>query len=130
MHSPEKFPHWVLFRALLVFSCTQEQVLPCSCIFVLYVFFPAAPGLDRQDRPYGKETCNMAARFLIAHGIGKIRTLVTTLWGLSGEAVYGSVFDQLVGAVVEFVNLNPELRTMPTVDMFDYFDEEVDVDDE
>ena len=79
---------------------------------------------------YGKETCNMAARFLIAHGNRKIRTLTTTLWGLSGEAVYGSVFDQLVGAVVEFVNLNPELRTMPTVDMFDYFDEEADVDDE
>ena len=81
MHSPEKFPHWVLFRALLVFSCTQEQVLPCSCIFVLCVFFPAAPGLDRQDRPCRDgheaaercEKCGADAARLRECGAGDVR---------------------------------------------------------
>ncbi len=79
---------------------------------------------------YGKETCNAAARFLIAHGNKDIQTLVTTLWGLNNHAAYGRILDQLVGKVVDYIEENPNLRTLPTEDMFDYYDETVDVDDD
>ena len=79
---------------------------------------------------YGKETCNAAARFLLIHGNKDVQVLITTLWGLSDYRQYARILDQLIGAVVNFVNGNPELRTMPTEDMFDYFFKEYDVEED
>ena len=76
---------------------------------------------------YGKETCNAAARFLLIHGNKDIQVLITVLWGLSDYRQYARILDQLVGAAVDFVDGNPELRTMPTEDMFEYFFKEYDV---
>lgn len=79
---------------------------------------------------YGKETCNAAARFLLIHGNKDVQVLITALWGLSDYRQYTRILDQLIGAVVNFVNGNPELRTMPTEDMFDYFFKEYDVEED
>ena len=79
---------------------------------------------------YGKETCNAAARFLLIHGNKDVQVLITALWGLSDYRQYARILDQLIGAVVNFVNGNPELRTMPTEDMFDYFFKEYDVEED
>lgn len=79
---------------------------------------------------YGKETCNAAARFLLIHGNKDVQVLITALWGLSDYRQYTRILDQLIGAVVSFVNGNPELRTMPTEDMFDYFFKEYDVEED
>lgn len=79
---------------------------------------------------YGKETCNAAARFLLIHGNKDVQVLITALWGLSDYRQYTRILDQLIGAVVSFVNSNPELRTMPTEDMFDYFFKEYDVEED
>lgn len=79
---------------------------------------------------YGKETCNAAARFLLIHGNKNIQVLITALWGLSDYRQYARILDQLIGAVVDFVDSNPELRTMPTEDMFDYFFKEYDVEED
>lgn len=79
---------------------------------------------------YGKETCNCAARFLIVHGNKEIQTLVTSLWGLNNYSAYGRILDHLVGEVVSFIENNPNLRSLPTEDMFDYYDEAIDVDED
>lgn len=79
---------------------------------------------------YGKETCNAAARFLLIHGNKDVKVLITALWGLSDYRQYARILDQLIGAVVDFVNGNPELKTMPTEDMFDYFFKEYDVEED
>ncbi len=79
---------------------------------------------------YGKETCNAAARFLIVHGNREIQVLITSLWGLNNHDAYGRILDHLVGAVVNYIEANPDLRSLPTEDMFDYYDEEIDVDED
>lgn len=79
---------------------------------------------------YGKETCNAPARFLLAHGNNKIRTLIAILWGLTDYEKYESFLDQLVGEVVDFINSNPDLRTQPTEDMFDYSCKDQDVEED
>ena len=76
---------------------------------------------------YGNETCNMAARFLIRYGNPQIRNYVLTLWGLADNNTYGKIFDLLAGAVTDYVKSNPKLRCIPTEDMFDYFDESIDI---
>lgn len=79
---------------------------------------------------YGKETCNAPARFLLIHGNNNIRALVATLWGLPDYKKYERVLDQLIGAIVDYVNANPVLRTQPTEDMFDYFFKDQDVEED
>lgn len=79
---------------------------------------------------YGKETCNAPARFLLIHGNNSIRALVATLWGLPDYKKYERVLDQLIGAIVDYVNANPVLRTQPTEDMFDYFFKDQDVEED
>ena len=56
-----------------------------------------------------------------------IQILVTILWGLSDYNKYSAVLDQMIGKVVDYINNNPELRTIPTEDMFVYSYKEYDV---
>ena len=79
---------------------------------------------------YGKETCNAAARFLLIYGNKDIQILVTVLWGLADYRKYSAVLDRLVGKIVDYINEMPELRTMPTEDMFEYFFREYDVEED
>jgi len=84
---------------------------------------------DQLGIGYGKETCNPAGRFLIKKAPKEIADLVAGLWGMYSEAGYEAVLDILVGKVADYVEANPDLRSQPTDDMFDYYDKDVDVDD-
>ena len=78
---------------------------------------------------YGKETCNPAARFLIKKAPKEIADLVAALWGMYSEDGYEAVLDVLVGKVADYVSGNPDLRSQPSEDMWDFRDKDEDVDD-
>ena len=79
---------------------------------------------------YGKETCNPAARFLLRKLPMDIGDLVAALWGMESEDAYEAVLDILAGKVVDYIEGHPELRDLPTEDMFSFRDPDEDVDDE
>ena len=84
---------------------------------------------DQLGIGYGKETCNPAARFLIAKGNHEISDLTVALWEIFSEDAYEKVLDTLEGAVADYIEQNPDLRNQPTEDMWSYMDEEEDKDD-
>lgn len=84
---------------------------------------------DQVGIGYGKETCNPAARFLMAKGNKRVSSLATAIWGIYDESAYEDLLDILAGAVADHVEQTPDLRTTPTDDMWDYRTDE-DVDDD
>ena len=84
---------------------------------------------DMVNQGYGKETCNPAARFLIAKGNAEISSLTVALWEIFSEDAYEKVLDTLEGAVADYIEQNPDLRTQPTKDMLEFRDAEEDQDD-
>lgn len=85
---------------------------------------------DKIGVGYGKETCNPAARFLLEEGCGNIPDEIEYLWGLRSDSLYEKHLNALAEAVIDMVNKDPDLRNMPTGDMWDYEDPNEDVDDE
>ena len=79
---------------------------------------------DMVNQGYGKETCNPAARFLIAKGNAEISSLTIALWEIFSEAADETVLDTVEGAVADY-----HLRSQPTKDMWDYRDMAEDWDD-
>ena len=84
---------------------------------------------DKVGIRYGKETCNPAARFLMAKGNKRVSSLATAIWGIYDESAYEDLLDILAGAVADYVEKNPDLCTTPTEDMWDFRTDE-DVDDD
>ena len=84
---------------------------------------------DMVNQGYGKQTCNPAARFLIAKGNAEISSLTVALWEIFSEDAYEKVLDTLEGAVADYIEQNPYLRTQPTKDMLEFRDAEEDQDD-
>ena len=84
---------------------------------------------DMVNQGYGKETCDPAARFLIAKGNAEISSLTVALWEIFSEDAYEKVLDTLEGAVADYIKQNPDLRSQPTKDMWDYRDMAEDWDD-
>ncbi len=84
---------------------------------------------DQLGIGYGKETCNAAGRFLVKWGNDKIADTVADMFGLYPEEKYEAKLEELLHAVVEYIERNPQLRRAETDDMFDYYDEDEDVDD-
>ena len=84
---------------------------------------------DQVGIGYGKETCNPAARFLIHKGNKEVSDLAAAIWGLHSEEAYEKLLDLLAGAVADYVEGHPELRALPTIDMWDLRDKYEDVDD-
>ena len=84
---------------------------------------------DMVNQGYGKETCNPAARFLIAKGNAEISSLTVALWEIFSEDAYEKVLDTLEGAVTDYIKQNLDLRSQPTKDMWDYRDMAEDWDD-
>lgn len=84
---------------------------------------------DKVGIRYGKETCNPAARFLMAKGNQRIQSLATAIWGIYDDRAYEDLLDILAGAVADYVEQTPDLRTTPTEDMWDFRTDE-DVDDD
>lgn len=58
---------------------------------------------DMVNQGYGKETCNPAARFLIAKGNAEISSLTVALWEIFSEDAYEKVLDTLEGAVADYI---------------------------
>ena len=84
---------------------------------------------DQLGIGYGKETCNPAGRFLIKLTNDKIADIASGMFGLYAEEKYEEQLKDLLYAVAEYVEGNPELRQTETDDMFDYRDKYEDVDD-
>ena len=84
---------------------------------------------DQVGMGYGKETCNPAARFLMAKGNKRVSSLATAIWGIYDEGAYEDLLDILAGAVADYVEQTSDLRTTPTEDMWSYRTDE-DVDDD
>ena len=84
---------------------------------------------DQVGMGYGKETCNPAARFLMAKGNKRVSSLATAIWGIYDESAYEDLLDILAGAVADYVEQTSDLRTTPTEDMWSYRTDE-DVDDD
>ena len=84
---------------------------------------------DQVGMGYGKETCNPAARFLMAKGNKRVSSLATAIWGIYDESAYEDLLDILAGAVADYVEQPPDLRATPTEDMWSYRTDE-DVDDD
>ena len=83
---------------------------------------------DQVGIGYGKETCNPAARFLMAKGNKKVSSLATSIWGIYDESAYKELLDVLAGAVADYVEETPELCSTPTENMWSYRTDD-DVDD-
>ena len=84
---------------------------------------------DQVGIGYGRETCNPAARFLIHKGNKEVSDLAASIWGIHSEEAYEKLIDLLAGAVADYVESHPELRTLPTTDMWDLYDPDEDMDD-
>ena len=84
---------------------------------------------DQVGMGYGKETCNPAARFLMAKGNKRISSLATAIWGIYDENAYEDLLDILAGAGADYVEQTSDLRTTSTEDMWSYRTDE-DVDDD
>ena len=83
---------------------------------------------DQVGIGYGKETCNPAARFLMAKGNKKVSCLASAIWGVYDESAYEDCLDVLAGAVADYVEQTPDLRITETEDMWIFRTDE-DVDD-
>lgn len=81
---------------------------------------------DQVGMGYGKQTCNPAARFLMAKGNKRISSLATAIWGIYDESAYEDLLDILAGAVADYVEQNPTLRNTQTEDMWSYRTDEDD----
>ena len=81
---------------------------------------------DQVGMGYGKETCNPAARFLMAKGNKRVSSLATAIWGIYDESAYEDLLDILAGAVADHVEQTPTLRNTPTEDMWSYRTDEDD----
>lgn len=84
---------------------------------------------DQLGIDYGKETCNASGRFLINRAGERVGEIVSSMFGLYAEEIYERKLRDMLYAVVDYVELHPELRQTETEDMFDYYDKDEDVDD-
>lgn len=79
---------------------------------------------------YGKETCNPAARYIMACGSETMCKLVENMWGVEEDDKYDAHVAALELAAVTHITLNPKLRIIPnSEDMWDFRNPEEDRDD-
>ena len=79
---------------------------------------------------YGKETCNPAARFLIAKAGKEIAETIRGMWGMTSDKLYDRAVDLLEEETVAYIENHPELKTTENInDMFDFRNDAEDVDD-
>ena len=81
---------------------------------------------------YGRETCNPAARYLMERAGEDVEDIIEGgLWGETDDKRYDAALTEMNCAVVEYLDEHPELITTPNdEDMWDYRDEQEDVDDD
>lgn len=91
---------------------------------------------DYVGHGYGKETCNPAARYLMANAGENVAEIVRCLWaageecGILDDGSYGNWLSELVRAALVYLDEHPELKTAPNaVGYWDYRDPNEDVDE-
>lgn len=79
---------------------------------------------------YGRETCNPAARYLIAKADDKVADIIYDMWGGNmTDSEYDECLQELCAAVLNYLDRSPELEAIPNAeDMFNYRDKYEDVD--
>lgn len=79
---------------------------------------------------YGKETCNPAARYLMAKAGKDVAETVRAMWGMYPDDLYEKALELLEEKVVAYIEANPELKTTENInDMNDFRVKSEDVDD-
>lgn len=80
---------------------------------------------------YGNRTCNAPARFLFEKLSGtEAEGIIRNMWGMYDEDTYKINLNKLMGAVADYIEENPGLKTeRNTEDMLDRFDAFEDRDD-
>ncbi|MCD7902663.1 MAG: hypothetical protein LUF91_02635 [Oscillospiraceae bacterium] len=79
---------------------------------------------------YGRQTCNPAARFLMATCGGDVRLAVLDAWGVRDDDLYDAAVTNIEKAVLAYLDRRPELKSViNNVDMFDCTDPQEDRDD-
>lgn len=79
---------------------------------------------------YGKETCNPAARYLMARAGSEVEAAVEEMWGIYDDSHYDAAVAALEEAVLAYLEQHPELKAKENrEDMWDYRDDSEDVDD-
>lgn len=91
---------------------------------------------DYVGHGYGKETCNPAARYLMANAGENVAEIVRRLWaageecGILDDGSYDDWLSELVKAALAYLDEHPELKTTPNaVGYWDYRDPNEDVDE-
>lgn len=86
---------------------------------------------DKIGQGYGNETCNAAARYLMANTTPLVVEIIGNMWGrYLTDARYEEELQALEETLHDFICLHPELREADTEDMWDHFDKAEDRDDE
>lgn len=76
---------------------------------------------DHIGMGYGNETCNPAARYLMARAGDKVRKAICDIWGVRSDTLYGAGIRVLELEVLDFLDTHPELmKQANTEDMWDY----------
>ena len=86
---------------------------------------------DKLGIGYGKETCNAAGRYIIAHmrESSEIREAILEMWENWSDHQYEQALDRLGWAILDLIDNREEMRNNQTEDMWDHFDKYEDVDD-
>lgn len=80
---------------------------------------------------YGKETCNPAARYLMARAGDDVSRAVEAAWGIRGYDLYDEKIAGLEEAVLSYIEQHPELKTTANnEDMWDFRNEHEDADED
>lgn len=84
---------------------------------------------DQIGIEYGRETCNPAARYLLAKGSDPIENQIADMWEIYSEEAYEKKLDNLCGLVADYIESHPELKSQENnEDFWDYRDDCEDVD--
>ena len=79
---------------------------------------------------YGKETCNPAARYLMARTNEEIAAIIYDMWGQTSDYHYEKQLADLENKVLGFIESHPWLKVKSNPeDMLSFRDKELDVDD-
>ena len=84
---------------------------------------------DQVGIGYGRETCNPAARFLIHKGNKEVSDLAASIWGIHKRRGLRKAHRPSCRGGCRLRRRPPELRTLPTIDIWDLRDPDEDVDD-
>lgn len=80
---------------------------------------------------YGNETCNPAARYLVATCGGDVRLAIMDAWGVWDDGLYSAAVANIEKAVLDCLDRRPELKeTINHIDMWECADPEMDRDDD